>query len=88
MKIQYLGICLFLIIAHFFITDYKNTYVKEEDNTRKEFYMNVEKGIQVLFAVTVIIGIVTYYLKQRADYGAQFDLVKFFFGTPQCKFSP
>lgn len=87
MKIQYIGFCLFLIIAHFFITDYKNTYVKEGDATTKEFYMNVEKGIQVLFAVTVVIGIVTYYLKQRADYGAQFELANFFFGTPKCKFS-
>lgn len=82
MELKYLAVCIALVISHMFVTDYKNTYLKDSEAIAQ--YSNVELGLKGIFMVILLIGIGSYYLKQRADYGDKFELSKFFFGTIKC----
>jgi hypothetical protein len=79
-------ILLFIIFIIFIQIDYeknKNKNVKE-NNTLQNNLENINKYLQYIFIVTLLIGFILYYNKQNKDYSKNFNLITFILGKNGC----
>ena len=88
MNIYFTGLVFFLLTVIYILNNYKKHYENvKESKESKELIKNLEKYIdklEILMFLFLIIGFITYFLKQKKDQ-KQFNYLYFLFGRRKCR---
>lgn len=86
MDLKFTLVVLFLLFSLYIFDEYQNYLDKNKEEYDKEKYDKYKLYLQYLIMCLMIIGFVSYFLKQKKEHRKNFDIVKFLLGKVNCDF--
>lgn len=86
-KMEYKWWSVFIVLLSFIyiLQVYKDTYnTQNKDTTKIETYQTY---LIYINTVILIVGFLIYYIKKKAEYGKDFEHLRFFLGKTTCAFN-
>ena len=86
MNVYFTFTVLLLLFLLYVFDEYLGYLDENEIEYEKETFNDYELYLEYSILIIMIVGFVSYYLKQKKEHSKEFDNLKFLLGTVKCDF--